>query len=248
MFNRSRLLKNISNNIDNILDSEFLNFIKADIIDRLVSLEHKSPRVLAIRDHENFIVDRICEQFGVIEIETIADEEEIGNLDGKFDLVIFPFGLHMTNNVQEFLGQAADKLSENGIFVCNFAGGGSLNSLRQSFFQLEDKYSRPHSPHIIPMIRFDHVASLLSQAGFTENVVDMEKFELEFDTPVKAMRAIKDVGQGNVLDAHPGYSITKEMYIDLSKKETEKFVDNINLVTFIASKNKNTIKLPDFDG
>lgn len=247
MFNRKHLLRNISSNLGNILDSEFLNFIKADMIDRLVGLDAKAPKVLAIRDHEKFITSRISDQFEVKEAKHIDDEEALRDLDEQFDLVIFPFGLHWTNDVQEFLALVASKLTDNGLLMCSFAGGGSLQELRKSFYQLEDKYSKAHSPHIVPMIRFDHVTSLLSGAGLSENVVDMEKFEIEFDSPLKACKAIKNVGEGNVLLAHPGYSITKEMYADLACDLPDKFVDNVNLITFIAAKSKNSIRLNNHD-
>lgn len=243
MFDRKRLFNNIEKNLANILDSEFLNFVKADIIDRLDPIEKKCERVIVIRDHENYISNRISDRFMVKEIINIDDEELIAKCEGKYDMIVFPFGLHWTNKVQEFLASCALKLKDDGLLICNFCGAGTLNSLKKTFYDLEEENSAPHAAHIIPMIKFDQVTPLLQQAGFIENIIDMEKLDLEFDSPMAMMKAIKNTAQSNILSQNSGYSINRKMYDQLQQNSKGKYIDNVNLVTFLAAKNKNTISI-----
>jgi len=71
----------------------------------------------------------------------------------------------------------------------------------------------------------------------------MEPLELEHNSALDLMKAIKNHGEANILKASAGYSITKKMYQDLKNTEEETFSDYINLITFIAAPKKNTIKL-----
>lgn len=243
MFDRKRLFRNIDKNLKNILDSEFLNFVKADVIDRLEPINKTCKRVIIIRDHENYIASRITDKFNAQNVVHLDDEELLQECEGKYDMIIFPFGLQWTNKVQEFLANCALKLNEDGLLICNFCAAGTLTKLRKIFYDLEETYMLPHAAHIIPMIKFDQVTPLLQQAGFIENIIDMEKLDLEFDTPMAMMKAIKNTGQSSVLIQHSGHSINKRIYSQLQEKSASKFIDHVNLVTFLAAKNKNTISL-----
>lgn len=243
MFDRRKLFKNIEKNLENIADSEFFNFVKADMLERLELLDKKCERILIIRDHEDYIASRISDKFAPSQVIALEDEEKIHECEGQYDMIVFPFGLQWTNKVQEFLQECANKLKHNGLLMCNFCGGGTLSGLRRLFYNLEDAANLPHAPHIAPMIKFDQVASLLQQAGFAENIVDMEKFDLEFDSPLALIKAIKNTAQSNILSQSPGYSITKKMYQKLSEPIVSKFIDNVNLITFLSAKEKNSIKL-----
>ena len=71
----------------------------------------------------------------------------------------------------------------------------------------------------------------------------MEPLELEYNSPLNLMKAIKNHGEANILKGKVGYSISKKMYLGLKEQTKIPFSDYINLITFIASPKKNTIKL-----
>lgn len=256
MFNRNHLFQNINKNLEYILASDFLNFVRQDMSERLLPLNGNFEKVITIRDHGNIISNILQNDRSEIkEVINIEDEEQLIHLGerdydskflekyGKVNLIIFPFGLHFTNDVQRFLSSCSKILEEDGLLICNFASGGSLQSLRRYLISVESNLSLPHSCHIAPLIKFDDVAMLLKQAGFVESIVDMEKLELEFNNPLDLMKTIKKAGCSNALSDSRGYHITKDIFYALGQeyKETP-FIDHINLTSFIAALNKNSIK------
>ncbi|MFP3011696.1 MAG: methyltransferase domain-containing protein [Rickettsia sp.] len=172
----------------------------------------------------------------------LIDDEDLEFSPNSFDLIIYSLGLHWINEVQSFLSNIRTFLKPDGIFIGNFVGGNSLKNLRKSLIDAETASGFKHSPHISPFIHFDHVLMLLSQAGFAEVIVDYENIELKFDNPLALMREVKNIGESNSLNASHNYAISKKMF-SLLQNYTNGFEDNINLISFIASPNKNSIRL-----
>ncbi len=173
------------------------------------------------------------------------DEEEIGTaLEAKnqFDLITFSLGLHAINDIQSFLKSIKGLLAPKGIFIGNFIGGPSLRALRRTLMDAEEKANQPHSPHIYPFVNFDHLPSLLQEAGFKEIVANHEVIELEHDSPLALMRAIKNFGESNALVQAANYAINKAMYITIADN-SKPFLDEITLINFIASLDKHSINI-----
>ncbi len=258
MFNRKHLFQNINKNINYILKSDFLNFVRKDITERLLPLSGNFDRIITIRDHGNIISNALKNNRSEIkEIINIEDEDllihsgdtEIDPVEkyGKVNLIIFPFGLHFTNDVQGFLLSCSKILKEDGLLICNFASGGSLQNLRRYLVSTESDLSLAHSAYIAPLIKFDDVSMLLKQAHFIESIVDMEKLELEFSSPLDLMKAIKKSGCSNVFSTRKRYNITKDIFDRLGQQYKctnlgDDFIDYVNLTSFIASRNKSSIK------
>ena len=178
MFDLEKLKKNRKKSIGAIQSSKFHQFIHADIIDRLEPLDKEFNEILIIKPA---IEELITEHIEVISsnsnITAISELDE--NLPkNKFDLIIFPLGFHWISDVKTFLNQIKSTLKENGIFICSFPGGGSLRKLRIKLIELEASNQIAHTAHISPFIQFEHITPLLQQAGFMENIIDMEPLEL----------------------------------------------------------------------
>lgn len=180
----------------------------------------------------------------------VDEENVITNLEScdlsirenHFDLIHFSLGLHWINNIQSFLKQINYLLKPNGVFIANFIGGGSLKKLRDELVAVETRFNHPHHPHVAPFIYFHHVSPLLQQAGFNDIIVDYHTIKLSYPTAYALMYEIKNIGESSILCDTSHYSISKNMIKALADSSTQ-FNDSINLINFIASKNKNSIKL-----
>lgn len=227
---------------ENIVNSEFYQFICTDIIDRLTQIDKSFSNALIIGQTSSKILISLLNQILPSCNITVSDSEDTTSYTPEgFDLIIFPFGLHWINDVQEFLYKITKYLHPDGIFLCNFPSSGTLRNLRIKLIEEESKMGIPHTPHISPFIGFDQVSPLLQQAGFVENIIDVEKIELEYESPLALMKTIQKIGESNALKNARPHSVTKEVYKSLQKKDNKIFTDQINLVTSASSKRKNTI-------
>lgn len=247
MFDLKKLNNNRTKAQKFIGNSAFHHFVCDDLIDRVGQINNDFKNILLISP---ILEDKLREQLkqkyigcSIITINIFESENLVYDLEQKFDLILFPFGLHWINDVQLLLKQIYNLLNKTGIFIANFAGGGTLGNLRRELIELEAKYTGIHSPHISPFIQFQHVAPLLQHAGFKENIIDYENIELEYASPLKLMQALRNWGESNAMN-NIASSITKPMYHDLAQ-ENENFIDIINLITCVSTPNKQNIKLFD---
>lgn len=262
MFDKKKLIANRIKNASNLSESAFYQFLSEDLIDRIRSLDCSIKKVLIIENNVDFFAKHLKEIDPEIQSYILEDVENIDQAnfsvqsginalsnqndpigDVKFDLIIFLFGLHWVNDIQSVLKALYDILGDHGILVANFAGGETLRSLRKTIIMLEHEEEKEHNIHIPPFIQFEHVPILLQQAGFVENIIDIEKIELEHKNPLELMKFLKKIGEGNVMVNSIKYSLTKSMHSKLSALREYPFVDAVNLVTFMCSKFKKTIRL-----
>ncbi len=244
MFNTRTIERNREKSRKNLHKSPFHKFICEDLLDRLEPIDCRFNNILLINPIlEDVFAKTLNKKYPDHKLTIIESTQQIEFVKQKFDLVFFSFGLHWVSNVQSFLKHICEILEPNGIFICNFPGGGTLSNLRRKLVELESQTSGLHVPHISPFIQFEHMTPLLGQAGFTENIIDMESLELEYKDPLSLMKAVKAAGESNSLKDGISYSITKKMYRELKITHDKPFTDYITLISFISSKTKRSIKL-----
>lgn len=239
MFDIKLIRRNKSKATSNIINSDFYQFICSDLQIRLESIEKDYEKVLLVdfSDNNSHYFDNFyhLNQVNPFQLDLVAKK--------SIDLVLFPFGLHWLGEVQTFLTKVNLILKKDGIFICNFPGLGSLSFLRKALFLAEESTGFAHFPHISPLIRFHDTMPLLRQAGFTENIIDYEELNLEYDSPIALMKALKGFGESNAIKDRMNYSITKPMYKVLQSYSKSTFFDQVNLINFISSPTKHSIKL-----
>lgn len=238
IFNQDLVKSRKINSIDNIKNSDFYQFLYSDLIQRLEPIDktYKKGLVLGFGDYHMFPINNPY-NLNYTELDQLVLIEK-----KSLDLVLFPFGFHWLNDVQKFLFKVKEVLKNDGLFVCNFAGSGSLNHLRKLLFLAEEDHNIPYFPHISPFIKFEDMTPLMQQAGFAENIIDCETIELEYKNPILFMRALKSFGETNAINNRINYSITKPMY-NYIKNYERNFLDKINLISLVSSPAKGSIKL-----
>ena len=239
MFDLRKLSANRTKAKNALKNSDFFQFTHQDLIERLSLIDRQFKKILILRPAIEELLTKPLKKANPNCIIKIAEDFNID--DDNFDLIIFPFGLHWIVDVQNFLSCAKKILNKDGLFICNFPGGGTLQNLRHLLIELESKHSSSHAPHISPFIRFEQMTPLLKQAGFVENIIDHQNIEIEAPSALQFMKALKNLGESNVLQNKIAYSINKQMLRDLQNDNTL-FIDHINLITFIASPSKGGIK------
>lgn len=244
--------------VNNIAECAFFKYAAFDIIERLNIIDKEFPDILDLECRTGILTKLLVQNYNYAIIvaasasnvmlqsfdhtpKLLVDEENLPFKAASFDLITFSLGLHWINDVQNFLLQIKRILKPNGLFIGNFIGGNSLKELRMKFIETEIALSRPHFQHVSPFIHFDHVTPLLGQAGFTEIIVDYENIQLSYKSPLDFIRELKNIGESGALLKNSRNMISKQMLSILSN-DTNSFTEQINIVSFIASPSKNSIK------
>lgn len=245
--------------VDNIAECSFFKYAAFDIIERLNIIDKEFPDILDLECRTGILTKLLVQNYNYAIIvaasasnvmlqsfdhtpKLLVDEENLPFKSASFDLITFSLGLHWINDVQNFLLQIKRILKPNGLFIGNFIGGNSLKELRMKFIEAEIALSRPHFQHVSPFIHFDHVTPLLGQAGFTEIIVDYENIQLSYKSPLDFIRELKNIGESGALLKNSHNIISKQMLSILSN-DTNTFTEQINIISFIASPSKNSIKI-----
>lgn len=243
MFDIHKLSKNRQKVQNFLQDSPFHKFLQKDLIERLSIIDKTFKNVLILNSPNPLILKKFLKIKSSKVNIILNDFTKIDSINGKFDLIIFPFTMHWVDDIPKFLTQIKAFLNDDGIFICNFIGAGSIMNLRKKLIEIESIYQKKHIPHISPFVNFDQMSSILQHAGFEENIIDMENIEFEYDSAIDWMKAIKKAGESNILTNGISYSITKKIYNSLKQQSEKTFKDKINLISFISAKIKNNINL-----
>lgn len=138
---------------------------------------------------------------------TIVEDSEILALDpDAHDLILHVMCLHWANDPVGQLVQCRRALKADGLLLCAFLGGQTLNELRTSLAQAESNITGGLSPRIAPMGEIRDLGALLQRAGFALPVADGTRITATYDTAFHLMHELKAMGEGNALQARIKHS------------------------------------------
>ncbi len=262
MFNRRTLQRHRERAKSTISHSTFLRQAALDLIDRLSDVKQEFQYIADIGCSTTLLTSMLKERYKSSTIITLAaseimlaccegdlaielDEANIAELSNilpgkKFDLITFMLGMHWINDIPSFLSNIHCLLAHNGIFIASFIGDGSLKNLRRRLIDIELQLNRPSCPHISPFIQFENVAILLQRAGFADIIVDCDNMQFSFPSPFVLMKELQNLGESNALARMTNYAISKKM-LDILKNADNNFYEQVNIITVISCKNKNSL-------
>lgn len=231
-------LKLLKKDFRRILDFQ----CKAGHLFKLLAAEYNGAEII-IADNSQIYLDAINHKNKQLLPADLSDIKEMAqSFESSFDLITFSLAMHNVNDIVNLLQQIAKMLKPEGLLIANFVGGSSFKNLRSAIAETEFKLGMQQRQHIYPYIHFDHLSPLLQQAGFKTIVTDFENVEFEYDSALAMMQAIKGAGESAGFAAPANYTITKKM-LQLLSDNSALFVDNVQLISFIASKSRNVINV-----
>ena len=163
------------------------------------------------------------------------DDEELVLEAEQYDLVLSCLNLHWINQVLAFLQKIYFTLKPGGVFLANFIGERSLQSLRHYLIKAALDLGLPAGLHVAPLITKSDITALIRQAGFKDVVTDSEVLEVEYRNILALMRELKQMGQTNKMWQTTGQKINKKLYYAL-QASNEAFVTNFEIITIYGKK------------
>jgi hypothetical protein len=131
---------------------------------------------------------------------TCADLESLPFDGGGFDLVVCLGVLDTANNLPLATAALQLVLKRGGLLMGAIAGGHSLPRLRQAM-RAADSVGGFASPHVHPRIEGPGLANLLTAAGFSMPVIDVDRVELGYGSLDALVRDLRAMGATNILSA-----------------------------------------------
>jgi hypothetical protein len=100
-------------------------------------------------------------------------------------------------------------LREDSLFIGAVPGGDTLPALRSAMRAADEKMGAA-TPHVHPRIEPAGFTSLLSSAGFTMPVVDVDRVQVSYRSLADLVRDLRSMGATNVLGSRSRRALTRE--------------------------------------
>lgn len=200
-----------------------------DTLDRLAFMQLEPNRALLIGPFaERLQLREDCE---VVHRDLIDEEKPIDG--GPYDLIVSMGQLDTVNDLPGALLHARNALTDDGIFIAQMLGAGSLTMLRQVL--LEADGDRP-AARIHPQIDNRAATGLLQRALFSKQVVDQYPLNVSYENFPKLISDLREQGLTNQLaDPPPPFTRTgiarAVQAFDAAKDEGGRVTERFEILT-----------------
>jgi hypothetical protein len=171
-----------------------------DCLDRLALMRHPFDRALLIGCPDSAWPERLGEIASHVEVA----EEAWNHADGMYDLVVAIGGLDTINDLPIALRLIRLAMAANGLFLGAVAGGDTLPQLRNAM-RAADAIAGAAAPHVHPRIDASQLAPLLTQAGFIDPVVDVDRAAVSYPSLERLVADLRAMGATNILSDRPRF-------------------------------------------
>ncbi|MCE2993434.1 MAG: hypothetical protein ACK5WS_02460 [Alphaproteobacteria bacterium] len=232
IFDRAFHIKRIEKSIDLANDDKLISYVSNTLIERInLLIETFKPNIKSV-----LLIGFTKELASNLKNYEITDlkytDEELLNLDVKFDLIISNLSLHMVNDITQTLSKYKNMLNESGFFVGTLFGGNTLKSLRTFLLNAELHATHGASPRVIPFIEIKDAGTLLQRAGFKDVISDSEEVTIHYQSALQAAKHLQAIGQSNCL--HQRKKTALHQHILGALKDTGDFSDIFDIITLTA--------------
>ena len=129
----------------------------------------------------------------------------------RYDLVIAVGTLDTANDLPRALLAIRWGMSPDGLFLGALSGGNTLPRLRNAM-RAADVVSGAAHPHIHPRVEPSALASLLTQAGFANPVVDVDRASVSYPSLGRLVSDLRAMAATNILAERSRQSLSRPAY------------------------------------
>ena len=121
-----------------------------------------------------------------------------------FDLILAVGTLDTVNDLPLALQLMRHSMAEGALLIGAMSGGETLPELRRAI-RAVDEAAGAAAPHVHPRIEPSAFAGLLTQAGFANAVVDVDRVPVSYPSFDRLVVDLRHMGATNVLTARPRF-------------------------------------------
>ncbi len=177
----------------------------ADCLERLALLHRRFDNALLIGCEDTAWQIRLREAADAVQLGGPHSLESSSTLEvGSFDLVLVIGTLDTVNDLPLALRLIRYAMRPDGFLLGAFSGGDTLPQLRVAM-RAADAVRGRAAPHVHPRIEASAVAPLLSDAGFIEPVVDIDRVSVSYASLDRLVRDLRSMAATNAMTARPRF-------------------------------------------
>jgi len=181
----------------------------ADCLDRLGLIRRRFRSALLIGCPDPGWVERLSEftdhiavvdpgpQFAQAAGGAWVEDASVCAAEG-YDLCLAMGTLDTVNDLPQALARIRASLNPDGLLLGAMAGGETLPQLRAAM-RAADAVRGEAVPHVHPRIEAGALATLLSAAGLTMPVVDVDRVRVSYETLARLVHDLRSMGSTNIL-------------------------------------------------
>lgn len=135
--------------------------------------------------------------------------EDRWEAEPAFDLILAIGTFDTVNDLARALRSIRQSMRPDALLIGAISGGETLPQLR-SAMRAADQVSGQASPHVHPRIEASALSPLLSSAGFTMPVVDVDRAQVSYRSLARLVSDLRRMGATNVLSARSRSPLSKQ--------------------------------------
>jgi hypothetical protein len=178
-----------------------------DILDRLALVHRHFRSALLIGCLDPTWPERLRDHADAV--RTIEPDHVMQIEPGAHDLCVGIGWLDTVNDLPRALLTARFALQEDSLFIGAVSGGDTLPALRAAMRAADEKMGAA-TPHVHPRIEPSALTKLLTSAGFSMPVVDVDRVQVSYRSLADLVRDLRSMGSTNVLTARSRQPLTRE--------------------------------------
>ena len=207
-----------------VLTQDDADFLIEEMVERLVErldeIQRPFTRILVLGSHAGRLAmrvrardpsavvvetDTVPRQLGPHGLRVVCDEEALPFAGQCFDAVLSCGILHWVDDLPGTLAQIMACLRPDGLLLAALPGGGTLGELRDALLAAEMEVEGGASPRVAPFIDVRDAGGLLQRAHFALPMVDRDRIDVAYGSPLALMRDLRAMGESTVVrERRPG--------------------------------------------
>ncbi len=144
----------------------------------------------------NCLLKRNLQEKSFNKVFAFFDKIPIRN--NSIDLVICNFCINNIEDKKSYLSKLYNILSDDGLFICNFFGEQTLDELKYSFIEADEKFYKGSYTRIPQNIRMADFSNFISNIGFKEIVTEKVNYEVFYKNILSLLKDIRATGESNI--------------------------------------------------
>ena len=177
-----------------------------DVMDRLALVQRPFSKALLIGGFDPEWRERLLARASSVDV--IEADQLMHIAPGAYDLCVSIGTLDTENDLPRALLAIRFALKADALAVGVLSGGDTLPALRAAMRSADESVGAA-TPHVHPRIEPSALAQLLSDAGFTMPVVDVDRVDVSYRDLAHLVRDLRAMGGTNILTARSRKPLTR---------------------------------------